>query len=82
MCIQKGDLCYAGTIQAKGCVIKERAITSCCATNNCNSGEASKDTNKLWCNFGTNIGQKGFPIYAQSCPAKGSCAVGNIKKKI
>jgi hypothetical protein len=79
LCIEKGDVCFAGTIKKKEDLVGERLVTSCCAENNCNTGQAAADRNSLWCNFGMNLKTNSSKIYAQSCPKTGSCAVRKSK---
>ena len=79
MCIERGDVCFAGTIKKKESLVSERVVTSCCTTHNCNTGQAAADQNSLWCNFGMNLKANSSEIYAQSCPKTGSCAVKKLK---
>ena len=66
-CIQAGITCLPGTLKNDD----GQAVTTCCKTNNCNTGIA-KDTNTLWCNLKKKVTQS---LGEQSCPPGGSCAV-------
>jgi len=56
------EFCTPGTL-----IIGVTTVTSCCSTNNCNTGKATPDTNKLWCNYG----EKGWSsLGKQSCSTK------------
>ena len=68
-CIPAGTSCSPGTQKLGN---YQSLVTTCCSTNNCNTGTATTDSNTLWCNFGRKGTQS---LGAQSCPSGGSCAV-------
>jgi hypothetical protein len=65
--------CTPGTTKTE----RQTAVVSCCSTNNCNTGNAAPDSNKLWCNFRIPLIEQLAVSGTQSCPT--TCMVRKNK---